>query len=157
MAETSGAGQPILIGASAGGIEALSILVGNLPDDLRAPVVVAQHLDPRRESQLGDILGRPDQERQLTVVLDQVRERALGKAESTSPLADLFVLEQPRIKLFRRRGQRPIIPPLRGGDGGVEAVAAMARAARTPPPACSRRRRLPTSVSARRATASSPA
>ena len=48
----------IVVGSSAGGIEALSTLVGTLPADLPAPVVIAQHLDPRRESHLFDILTR---------------------------------------------------------------------------------------------------
>ena len=48
----------IVVGSSAGGIEALSTLVGTLPADLPAPVVIAQHLDPRRESHLLDILTR---------------------------------------------------------------------------------------------------
>jgi two-component system CheB/CheR fusion protein len=48
----------IVVGSSAGGIEALSTLVSTLPPDLPAPVVVAQHLDPSRESHLGEILRR---------------------------------------------------------------------------------------------------
>jgi two-component system CheB/CheR fusion protein len=50
--------QLVVVGASAGGIEALSILVGSLPADLPAPVVIAQHLDPSHPSHLADILGR---------------------------------------------------------------------------------------------------
>jgi two-component system CheB/CheR fusion protein len=46
----------IVVGASAGGIEALGRLVASLPADLPAPVVIAQHLDPARPSHLGDIL-----------------------------------------------------------------------------------------------------
>jgi two-component system CheB/CheR fusion protein len=48
----------IVVGSSAGGVEALSILVSSLPEDLPAPVVVAQHLDPQRESHLKEILSR---------------------------------------------------------------------------------------------------
>ncbi|MGZ3638204.1 MAG: CheR family methyltransferase [Ktedonobacterales bacterium] len=48
----------IAIGSSAGGIEALSTLVSGLPSDFSAPVVIAQHLDPRRMSHLGEILAR---------------------------------------------------------------------------------------------------
>lgn len=47
----------VVIGSSAGGIEALSTLVQTLPSDLPAPVVLAQHLDPSRESRLGEILS----------------------------------------------------------------------------------------------------
>lgn len=48
----------VVVGASAGGIEALSTLVSTLPGDLSAPVVIAQHLDPGRESNLRHILAR---------------------------------------------------------------------------------------------------
>jgi two-component system, chemotaxis family, CheB/CheR fusion protein len=48
----------VVVGASAGGIEALSTLVATLPADFPAPIVVAQHLDPDRPSHLADILER---------------------------------------------------------------------------------------------------
>ncbi len=48
----------IVIGASAGGIEALSTLVSTLPDPFPAPIVIAQHLDPRHQSHLDAILSR---------------------------------------------------------------------------------------------------
>src|SRR6266540_4574779 len=50
--------QLVVVGASAGGVEALSTLVSTLPADLAAPVVIAQHLDPTRTSHLGEILER---------------------------------------------------------------------------------------------------
>ncbi len=50
--------QLVVVGSSAGGIEALSVLVGSLPADLPAAVVIAQHLDPDRPSHLGAILAR---------------------------------------------------------------------------------------------------
>ncbi len=46
----------VVVGASAGGIEALSILIGSLPKEFPAPLVIAQHLDPSRPSSLGEIL-----------------------------------------------------------------------------------------------------
>ena len=55
---TGSSAQLIVIGASAGGIEALSRLVATLPRDLPAAVVIAQHLDPRRSSHLAEILER---------------------------------------------------------------------------------------------------
>jgi two-component system, chemotaxis family, CheB/CheR fusion protein len=48
----------VVVGASAGGIEALSRLVATLPPDFPAPIVIAQHLEPSRVSHLGEILGR---------------------------------------------------------------------------------------------------
>jgi two-component system, chemotaxis family, CheB/CheR fusion protein len=50
--------QLIVIGSSAGGIEALSVLVSTLPHDFPAPIVLAQHLDPHRPSHLQEILAR---------------------------------------------------------------------------------------------------
>jgi two-component system CheB/CheR fusion protein len=40
----------------------------------------------------------------------------LGKAESTTPLPEYFVLEQPRLKIYRRQGERVLIPPARIKD-----------------------------------------
>src|SRR5215207_6553301 len=48
----------VVVGASAGGVGALSILVSTLHKSFPAPIVVAQHLDPQRPSQLGSILER---------------------------------------------------------------------------------------------------
>ena len=48
--------QLVVVGSSAGGIEALSKLVSTLPEDFPAPIVIAQHLDPKRESRLQQIL-----------------------------------------------------------------------------------------------------
>jgi len=48
----------VVVGSSAGGIEALSILIGTLPDNFPAPVVLAQHLDPTRTSNLDQILQK---------------------------------------------------------------------------------------------------
>jgi two-component system, chemotaxis family, CheB/CheR fusion protein len=63
MIEASEAGdhqremQLVVIGSSSGGIDALMTLVSTLPADFPAPIVVAQHLDPRRESHLGELLS----------------------------------------------------------------------------------------------------
>lgn len=48
----------VVVGASAGGIEALSMLLGGLPAEFTAPLVIAQHLDPTRPSHLPQILAR---------------------------------------------------------------------------------------------------
>src|SRR6266571_5298456 len=53
-----GANDLVVIGSSAGGVEALSVLVSTLPGDFPAPVVLAQHLDPSRTSSLDAILKR---------------------------------------------------------------------------------------------------
>jgi two-component system CheB/CheR fusion protein len=48
----------VVIGASAGGVEALSTLVSTLPVPFPAPIVIAQHLDPNRPSHLEEVLAR---------------------------------------------------------------------------------------------------
>ncbi len=48
----------VVIGASAGGIEALSQFVATLPNPFPAPIVIAQHLDPTFTSHLQPILER---------------------------------------------------------------------------------------------------
>jgi two-component system, chemotaxis family, CheB/CheR fusion protein len=62
--------QLVVIGSSAGGIEALSRVVASLPADFPAPIVIAQHLDPRRPSHLHEILAR-----QATLPVRVVEER----------------------------------------------------------------------------------
>jgi two-component system CheB/CheR fusion protein len=56
-------GRPLLdalvvVGSSAGGIEALSTLVASLPKGFPAPIILAQHLDPHHHSHLHEILAR---------------------------------------------------------------------------------------------------
>ena len=48
----------VVVGSSAGGIEALSTLMGGLDTSFPAAVIVAQHLDPARRSLLQEILQR---------------------------------------------------------------------------------------------------
>src|SRR5947209_132641 len=48
----------IVIGASAGGVEALQQLVGNIPPDLPAALFVVMHIPARSASFLPDILTR---------------------------------------------------------------------------------------------------
>ena len=57
----SGAGNLIVVGSSAGGVEALSIFVSTLATDFPAPIVLAQHLEPSRPSSLDTILQRRTQ------------------------------------------------------------------------------------------------
>ncbi len=48
----------VVMGASAGGIEALSLFVATLPESFSAPIVIAQHIDPNVTSHLDQILAR---------------------------------------------------------------------------------------------------
>ena len=48
----------VAIAASAGGISALEVVLGQLPADIPVPVVVVQHLDRHRETQIAKVLSR---------------------------------------------------------------------------------------------------
>src|SRR5258706_15741334 len=45
------------IGASAGGVEALSSLLGHLPQETGMAFLLVQHLDPYHESRLSEVLA----------------------------------------------------------------------------------------------------
>lgn len=48
----------VVIGASAGGLRALSIILSDLSEGIPAAIVVVQHLDPRHRSLMAEILAR---------------------------------------------------------------------------------------------------
>ena len=54
----AGAFDVVALASSAGGIAALSEILGSLPGDFPAAIVVVQHLDPRHRSLMADILRR---------------------------------------------------------------------------------------------------
>ena len=66
----------VVVGASAGGVGALSTLVSTLNKSFPAPIVIAQHLDPQRPSHLGSIL-----ERRSTLPIMVVSEHGQTKLE----------------------------------------------------------------------------
>jgi two-component system chemotaxis response regulator CheB len=57
-AQAHGRYEVVCIGSSAGGLHALSEVLPKLPADLPAAILVVQHLDPRHESLMADILAR---------------------------------------------------------------------------------------------------
>ncbi|HEX3704642.1 MAG TPA: chemotaxis protein CheB [Vicinamibacterales bacterium] len=65
----------VVIGASAGGLAALGILLARLATDFPVPIAVVQHLDPHRQSQLADILSR----RTTLIVKEAVDADAMAK------------------------------------------------------------------------------
>lgn len=48
----------VAVASSAGGITALSRVLGALPAGLRVPLLIVQHLDPRHETVIADVLSR---------------------------------------------------------------------------------------------------
>lgn len=64
----------VAIASSAGGIQALSVLLGALGPDLPVPVLIVQHLDRRHRTVLAEILARRTV---LRVKLAEAEEHAL--------------------------------------------------------------------------------
>jgi len=83
----------IVIGASAGGIEALSQLMSTLPAQFPAPIVVAQHLDPTRPSHLSEILGRRSVLRIQTVAEGEPQALTPGVVYLAPPDRDVEVTD----------------------------------------------------------------
>src|SRR5258708_5007404 len=48
----------VTMASSAGGLQALSRVIGQLPEDFPAPVLIVQHLDRRHDTALAEILAR---------------------------------------------------------------------------------------------------
>lgn len=105
--------KPLLIvtGSSAGGIEALRSLLAGMPRDLRAPIVVAQHLDPTHESRLQQILA---QDSKLPVKVATHRTRlAEGTIYVIPPNRDVAIEDhQADVFLVARAGVKPSIDRL---------------------------------------------
>ena len=94
----------VVVGSSAGGIEALSILVSSLPKDFPAPIVLAQHLDPFRPSNLDQIL-----ERRSTlpiVVVQESTELEVGKVYVV-PANRHVAIRDGQVRLEDDYGNRP--------------------------------------------------
>jgi two-component system, chemotaxis family, protein-glutamate methylesterase/glutaminase len=102
----------IVIGASAGGIEALRNLVGGLPGTLPAAVCVVVHLSPESPGVLPQILDRVSQ---LPVREARNGERLEGGRIYVAP-PDRHLLVEPGLmrvaKGPREHGFRPAIDPL---------------------------------------------
>lgn len=74
MAEETQPPALVVVGSSAGGIEALSTLVSTLPTNFPAPIVIAQHIDPNRPSHLAEILARRSRLPIATILDDEKLE-----------------------------------------------------------------------------------
>lgn len=96
--------QLVVIGSSAGGIEALSTLVSTLATPFPAPCVIAQHLDPSRPSHLGEILARRST---VPVVTVQEHEQLLSGTVYVVPANHHVEVTDHDITLHPHKEGRP--------------------------------------------------
>ena len=99
-----GLGHLVVVGSSAGGIEALSTLLGGLEPDFPAPVVLAQHLDPARRSHLQEILQRKTE---LPIVLVSESERLTPGSVYVVPANRHVVVSDGTVSLQSDHPDRP--------------------------------------------------
>ena len=105
--------QIVVIGASAGGLQALSDLVGELPESLDVAILIVVHTKTEGESFLPDILGR------RTSVPVQFGEHGAsiqrGRIYISPPNVHMLVGHTGGIRLHhgpRENGFRPAVDPL---------------------------------------------
>ena len=81
----------IALAASAGGLSALRFVLGSLPADIGAAIVIVQHLDPERRSLMSQILTRETNLQvklyQATRVLSSPQHLSDGKVPSYAQYA----------------------------------------------------------------------
>src|SRR5438128_6313470 len=99
-----GSGHLVVVGCSAGGIEALSTLLGGLKLDFPAPVVLAQHLDPARRSHLQTILQRKTA---LPIVLVSDSQNLTPGSVYVVPANRHVVVSDGTVSLQSDHGDRP--------------------------------------------------
>src|SRR4030095_2680895 len=104
--------QLVVIGTSAGGIEALRVLVTALPREFAAPIAVVMHTSPESPGILADILDRPGP---LHAVQPRNGERLQAGRIYVAP-PDFHLMIEPGIvritKGPRENRFRPAIDPL---------------------------------------------
>jgi two-component system chemotaxis response regulator CheB len=89
----------IAIASSAGGLQALSVVLGDMPGTLPAAVLVVQHLDPRHRSLMADLLSR-----RTDLVARQAKEGERiepGTVLIAPPDRHMLATEDHRISLTR--------------------------------------------------------
>jgi two-component system chemotaxis response regulator CheB len=105
-------GRLVVIGASAGGIEAVRTILAGLPDDFPAPLCVVLHIAPQSPGVLDQILGRAS-----AIPVENARSGGLlrpGRVYVAPPDHHLLV-EPGRLRLTRGPREnrfRPAIDPL---------------------------------------------
>ncbi|MFL5802534.1 MAG: chemotaxis protein CheB [Roseiflexaceae bacterium] len=102
----------IVIGASAGGVEALSTLVGALPADLPAAIFVVMHIPAQSPSMMPDILARAGD----LPAIQPTDGMAIAHGHiSIAPPDHHMLLEPGRIRIVhgpRENRHRPAVDPL---------------------------------------------
>jgi two-component system, chemotaxis family, protein-glutamate methylesterase/glutaminase len=102
----------VVIGASAGGIEALKTLARELPPDFNAPICVVVHVAPQSPGVLHQILSRAGH---LTALSPDSSERLRPGTIYVAPPDRHMLIEPGRIRLARGPREnrfRPAIDPL---------------------------------------------
>jgi len=100
----AGPSDLVVIGSSAGGVEALSILVSTLPANFPSPIVLAQHLDPNRPSSLDTILQRRTN---LAVEVVQSRSRLQAGKIYVVPSNRHVAINDSLVEVQSDHGKRP--------------------------------------------------
>ncbi len=98
--------EPLIVvgvGASAGGLEAFSQLLSNIPSDLRVAWVCVQHLDPTHESMMADLLSRKTS---LEVKEAQPDERVQAGCVYIIPPNRFLTIDGNALRLATPSGER---------------------------------------------------
>lgn len=109
---TSSGCDIVVIGASAGGVEALTRLLGALPEDLRACVLIVLHVAPTGESVLAKILDRASP---LHCAPAADGELLHHRRAYVAPSNCHLLVEPGRVRVTsgpRENGFRPAVDPL---------------------------------------------
>jgi two-component system chemotaxis response regulator CheB len=102
----------VVIGASAGGIEAASVLLGSLPPDLDAAISMVLHTPPDSPGNAAEVLARAGL---LSVVYPRDDSEVVHGRVVLAPPDHHLVLDGPRVRLLRgprENGVRPAVDPL---------------------------------------------
>ena len=108
----------VAIGASAGGLPALSALLSGLDSEF-PPIIVVQHLDPRHKSQLASLLARKTRR---NVKEAEDRERITKGTIYIGPPDEHLLISRGRIQLAHSRLVRFSRPSIDIMFGSVAAI-----------------------------------
>jgi two-component system CheB/CheR fusion protein len=97
----------VVVGASAGGVESLSVLLGSIPATFPAPILIAQHLSPSRRSSLREILERRSPLE--VVLLEDTAELKPGTVYVVPPNHNIAVTDHEASVFVDGEGPNPSI------------------------------------------------